>query len=183
MRPHYVLDASALVPVVYPENPEYRVARRAVIGLLDEQSKGHALLHVPDFCMAECSKGLARAAFSRHRDFDDARDEFRQRILTLSDIVFDSRGGAARRMPLTKRHFLDVEEIFLMEYALKPRDRQRLSGFDALIIAMAKRHREHFATDRVFIVTTDAWLATVCNENAPDLPRAINTLRDRLPQV
>lgn len=181
MRPHYVIDASALVPVFYPEKPGDRAARNSVFTLLEECAKGRAFLHIPDFCMAECSKALARMAFGRHRDYSDARDEYRQKIDGLLDIVSSSRRGVARRMSLKRRHLVDIEDIFLMEYALAPRERNRLSGLDALIIAMAKLHGAHFGTDRVFIVTADAWLATVCNANRPDLPRAIDTLRDPIP--
>lgn len=120
---------------------------------------------------------MARIAFDRNKGFTDARDEYRQLVEELRGFVSSSGGRRDMGMSLKRRHLTDIEDIFLMEYALAPRDRRRLSGPDALLIAMAKRHGARFGTDRVVIVTADARLADVCNKNRPGLPRAVDTRR------
>lgn len=182
-RPHFIVDASAFVPFFFPDSkPEDRHARAVIVDLLKRREAHEVLPHIPDFCMAECSKAFARLAFGRLRDPDDARNLYRQKVDALLDIVSSTRAGLIRRLGLTRKHLVDIEEIFLAEYALNPRHGDRLSGHDALIIAMAKHHARHFAAVPVYILTGDAWLAEVCRRNAAELPRAINTYAERLPR-
>lgn len=183
LRPHFIVDASAFVPFFFPDRkPEDRQARAVIVDLLQRREAREVLPHIPDFCMAECSKAFARLAFTDRRDEMEAKDLYRQKVDALLEIVSSSRSGLIRRLGLTRKHLVDIEEVFLAEYGLGPRDRDRLSGLDALIVSMAKHHARHFAPAPVYILTGDGWLAEVCNKNAADLPRAIYTYQDRLPR-
>ena len=61
------------------------------------------------------------------------------------------------------------------------REKSRLSGADAILIAMGINLSKLCRLENTYIVTMDLHLANVCNHNLSTLPRAIYVLQDPIP--
>jgi len=182
VRRHYLIDASALVPFALKSHGPAAKAKTAVNKLLILRGEGKAWLYTPNFCMAECSKAFAGIVFSEQKDFDRAQEEY----LRLVDFLLDTVSSRKRRLiqsyPLRRRHLVNVEDIFKVEYAMRHHlSSERLSGLDALVISMGRDLGKIYGREKVSIVTQDAVMARVCNHNRPELPKAIDVSKDPIP--
>lgn len=182
MRRHYLIDASALVPYfLSPSGPAQR-PRLAIYRLLKLREEKKAVLHIPNFCMAECSKAFARLAFGSTKSYEKARDIYFKQVEALIDTVSRSRRGLIQSYGLRRKHLVDIEEVFTAQYRLSPRKgRKHLSGLDALIISIGRSLLKTYGRDNVFIVTGDEWMAQVCNQCQEFLPKAIYVMKDVVP--
>ncbi len=183
LRRHFLIDASALVPFFLPEaSSEGHKARAAIAKLLSLREDGRAFLHVPNFCMAECSKAFAAVIYKRTKSQEKALGEYRALVETLLDTVSRSRKGLIQSHELTRKHLVDIEDIFHAQWSLKPRHMDKLlSGLDALILSVGRSLHKTYGPDNVRVVTADQWMATVCNQNQNFLPKAIYVYSDPIP--
>ncbi len=182
MRRHFLIDASALVPFfLKATGPEAR-AKAAIVKLVGLRIESKAWLHVPNFCMAECSKAFAEISFSTCSDRDQAFSRCNQNVENLLDYVSSGRRRLIQSLPLKRRHMVNIEEVFKAEYTLSSRrDDKRLSGLDALVLAMGRDLAGTYGRESVLIVTKDEMLARVCNNSRDAFPKAIYVLDDPIP--
>ena len=87
MRRHFLIDASALVPFFLKATGPDAKAKAAMVKLLGLRIEKKVLLHVPNFCMAECSKAFAKVAFDIWSDFEEASGRYSQNVENLMDYV------------------------------------------------------------------------------------------------
>lgn len=180
---HYLLDASALVDcILTSRDPKVVRVGGAVRKLLYRRRQGLASLYVPNVCLAECSKALARAAYeSFHEDCSD--DAYRRYVDTLLGLVSSGRQGDIQSLAVGREHLEDIEDIFRLEHRARTRDRGHLSGVDALVIAMGRRLAREYGDARVVIVTAEKWMAQVCSRNRPMLPAAVYAVERPVPDA
>jgi|CXWL01.1.fsa_nt_gi hypothetical protein len=146
------------------------------------QSDGKADLFIPSFCMAECSKAFARELGRQYKD----ADEFREKLIAyrepLLDAVSSGRNGVIQSLKLERKHLENIEDIFVAEKRTHARsEHEGLSGLDALIITIGRSHASEHGHDNVWIVTADEWLARICNRAGEELPRAIDVMKQSIP--
>ncbi len=91
MRRHFLIDASALVPFFLKATGPDTKAKVSIVKLLGLRAESLAWLHIPNFCMAECSKAFAKVAFQTWADSKEASSRYDQNIENLLDYV-SSRG-------------------------------------------------------------------------------------------
>lgn len=86
MRRHYLIDSSALVPFIIPfENisKEEAKTKLAIMKLLTLRVNQKVYLHVPNFCMAECSRVFAEIVFKAWKDVNKAIEQYRKYVDAL----------------------------------------------------------------------------------------------------
>lgn len=184
MRRHFLIDASALIPFFLnlKPNDEDMQAKSAIQKLLRLKEENKISLYIPNFCMAECSKGFAAIAFEKSSDPEKTEKDYHKHAEALLETVSSRRKGLIRSIGLKRKHLVDVEDIFKADYRLSDRgNKKHLSGLDALVIAIGKTLMKTYGSDNVFIVTKDQRMARVCNENRPFLPKAVYVLKDPVP--
>lgn len=181
---HLLLDASALVDfVVKSEEPKVARVKREVAKLVALGYAGKVRLYVPNVCMAECSKALARAAYQTHTQ-TRATDVYRRYVDALLEIVSSRRSGVICSFDLVRADLEDIEDVFKFEYSLPERDRAgRLSGVDAIVIAMGRRLARLHGDERVLVVTAERGISTVCRGFRPALPAAVNAAAGPVPDA
>jgi hypothetical protein len=181
---HFVVDASSLIPFIANSEPrisEYRT-KRAIEKLLTLRSEKKAELHVPNICLAECSKAFAKLSYGSGGNAEKARDGYRKWVEDLLELVSTSRKGYVKPMAFDREHLVDIEEIFIAERRL-PRERNpgELSGVDAVVISMGRQLALKHGLHNVFVVSQDRWLVKVCNRSEPLFVRAIDSSTDPIP--
>lgn len=183
-RRQFVIDASALTPlfILRKGNAGDVKGRAAMLKLIKLRDGGKANLLVPNFCMAECAKAFAREIAKKTKDPQDFHDQLQLHRDLLLETVSRRRKGIIESVGLKRKHLEDIEDVFTAERKTERRSEGGgLSGLDALIISMGRYHAAIYGHDKVWIVTADAWLATVCNQSGQPLPRAINVLKQAIP--
>jgi len=179
-RPIYILDASAIIPFLATE-PDSKVVRPKIIKLLALRKERKAILRIPSFCMAECSKAFA-AALINISSYDEFIRKHNTQVQTLLKLVSKRQDRQIESLYLNRNtHFKYVEEALQAQWHLKPRlDMSKfLSGFDALLISMATCQAG--GREKVYIVTKDEGIVRVCNKNQDRFPRAIHIVDDEIP--
>ena len=134
----YLIDASALV-LHFIKKPANEVTRgkRQIARLITSCPEGSGrILYVPNFCMAECSKAFSRIFIGAD---GVGEDEYRRQVDGLLDLVSSKRRNVVKPYELHRKHFVDIEDIFLTDRRLPLRDNEKpLSGLDGLVIAMGR---------------------------------------------
>lgn len=184
MSRHFLIDASALVPSfldIKTPGPDLN-AKQAINKLVAQRVDGRAILHVPNFCMAECSKAFAKLAYHATGDHEKGTRIYTKLMTSLLETVSKSQKGLIRSYELQREHLVDVEEVFRIEHRLFPHEKHNLlSGLDALVIKMAQHLAHHHGHDQVFIVTGEERMTKVCNHSGGRFPRAINVTKQPIP--
>lgn len=184
MRRHYIIDTSALVPFFVQIKPHDNKIRSSILKLLELQEDKKAFLFIPNVCMAECSKALAGIAYGKYpHNYEKGCDTHARYVDTLLDLVSTRKKGLIRTLATKREHFVNIEEIFQLEYRMEEREPKTLSGLDALIINRAKYHAKSSGAglEKVYIVTMDTGIRAVCKSFPTILPRAIDLLKDQIP--
>jgi predicted nucleic acid-binding protein len=172
------LDASALVHYYAPlgTDRESLLIHNRIDRLFEDamKSSGRLVLQIPNICMAECAGAFAKLCFEK-RSFgsgDFARDTYRElRDALLNDV---GRDRLIHSYELRRSHFAGIEDIFLQDYELPaPRQGNRLSANDALILSMANEYRLAHPADSVAIVTEDRRIVDFCRAFRDDYPRGV----------
>ncbi len=140
-----------------------------------------ALLLVPNFCLAECSKAFATIVRTKTKSAEKAATEYDAAVEKMLDFVSSSRQGLIQSHALVREHLVGVEDIFKAQWAMKPRGGDGLSGLDGLVLAMGRELMKVHGTEHVRVVTGDRWMAEVCNRNPFLLPKAVDVYKDLIP--
>ena len=153
----------------------------AVFKLLKMRAEESAVLLVPNFCLAECSKALASIIRAETRSPEQAAFKYDEAVERMLDIVSASRQGLIQSHELVREHLVGIEDIFKAQWLMKPRGGEGLSGLDGLVLAMARGLMKAHGAERVRVVTGDRWMAEVCSRNPGLLPKAVDVSKDPLP--
>lgn len=180
MRRHFLLDASVLVAFIQI-SADRASARSAVFKLLKMRAEDRALLLVPNFCLAECSKALAAIVRAQTNSEETAASQYDAAVEKMLDFVSSSRQGLIQSHPLSREHLTGVEDIFKAQWSMRPRSGEGLSGLDGLVLAMGRNLMKSHGEEHVRVVTGDRWMAEVCNRNPLLLPKAIDVYKDPIP--
>lgn len=180
MRRYFLIDASAFVPF-FRLSSERAPARVSIIKLLKMRADERAVLLVPNFCLAECSKAFAAIIQARTNSTEKATAKYDATVDEMLGIVSSSRQGLIQSHALAREHLVGVEDIFRAQWAMKPRGGEGLSGLDGLVLAMGRDLMKAHGADHVRVVTGDRWMAEVCNRNADLLPKAVDVYKDPIP--
>lgn len=181
---HFLLDASALVDFVLNlKDPKVQKVRHEVAKLLALAERRKAVLHIPNICMAECSKAIARKVYESGAD-EAADDAYRRYVECLLNLVSARRHGLIHSLELRREHLEDIEGVFALEYRTAVRHRSaRLSGVDAVVMQMGRGLARQHGDGRVVIVTAERWMAEVCGKNRPALPPAVYAAERPVPDA
>ena len=181
---YYLLDASALLDYVLNfRDPKVQRVRQAVSKLVALHEQRRASLFVPNICMAECSKAIARKAYAGGWS-SEGDDVYARHVDVLLKLVSTGRSGKIRSLELRHEHLRDIEDVFRLEYQMPARERKsRLSGVDAVVIAMGRELARQYGNDRVVIVTAEWWMAEVCGRNRGALPAAVCAVERPVPDA
>jgi hypothetical protein len=183
---HFLIDASALIAYFLPVKAKDEALKRAVVKLLSLRAERRAILRVPNFCMAECAKGIANILFENVPHPSKKFDQAQARLTTMRELYLEmvskKKKGLIQSLALDRKHLVNIENILEAQFMLNPRDfSQRLSGLDALVIAMGASLARSVGREKVFIVTGDKWMAHVCEQTGAPLPRAIYAAEQPIP--
>lgn len=166
----YLFDASAAVEMYHPRNAQVgRIVQR-----LKEQRTvlRQAAFFIPNFCIAEVFNTFAKWHF-------DPTDE-RQRIdwteyeRLIRRFRQDVRWGRLLyTYDLNRYHIMAADEIIPIEHTVARRDeRDHLSTYDILLIAMACELHYIGPAGSVHLVTCDKRIQIICEEfRKPDISR------------
>lgn len=181
---YFLLDASALADfILNTSEAKVQRVRQAVWKLLALREQGKAALFVPNICMAECSKAFARIVCRAGWD-EDSDEAYAVHVDSLLRLVSGRREGKIRSLELCREHLEGIEDVFKLEYQMQVRDRKsRLSGVDAVVIAMGRTLARQHGDDRVVIVTAERWMAEVCGRNRTALPAAVYAVERPVPDA
>ena len=180
MRRYFLIDASVLIPFLQV-SPEGVSARSAVVKLLKMRAEEKAVLLVPNFCLAECSKAFAAIIQADVKSAEIAATKYDAVVEKMLDFVSSSRQGLIQSHELVREHLVGIEDIFKAQWSMKPRGGQGLSGLDGLVLAMGRGLMKAHGADRVRVVTGDRCMAEVCSRNPELLPRAVDVYKDPIP--
>jgi len=154
----YLFDASAAVAIYVKER--IRVDR-AVRYILDQKTvHSRAAIYIPNFCIPEVFNTLARKHFREaildRPTYDSCLQRFRD------DIHW---GRTLYSYELNRYHIIAADEIIPIEHHLAPEfERDHLSTFDILIIAMACELAFVGEAEDTFLVTCDKRIEKVVQE-------------------
>ena len=175
---YFLLDASALVSYYCGDEPGEIRAR--VAELFARHSEGAAFLYVPNFCVTEVLRSMAKKCWTEKKgdpDPDSAFHTFKETFLT--DI---RNAKILYSYELTRRHILLSDEIYKTAATMSTRQGHNPGAFDLLIIAMGLDLAQIHGQDNLYIVTADAGLADVCNKDTKSFPKAFNIAKSNLPK-
>jgi len=154
----YLFDASAAVELYAPS----RGSIRKIVQHIAEQRKLHrkAALLIPNFCIVEVFNALAKKHFRervlQREDYEDCLKRFRE------DIHW---GRNLYAYDLNRYHVIAADEIIPIEhYVAVEHDRDHLSTFDILIIAMGCELAFLRHPEPVYLVTCDRRIKKVCDQ-------------------
>jgi hypothetical protein len=166
----YLFDASAAVEIYVPRDERTKKILRYIV----DQRRLHksAELLIPSFCIAEVFNTLARKHFgdkSLNRSaYEKSLSEFRQAV---------HWGNLLYPYELNRYHILAADNIIPVEHKVsKQHDRDHLSTFDILLIAMAYELAFLRSTENVFLITYDQRILRVCEEFTRMNPKNIEEL-------
>jgi hypothetical protein len=180
VRRYFLIDASVLIPF-FLDFSEGASARSAVMKLLRMRDEERAVLLVPNFCLAECSKAFAATIKAKVKSAEKAASKYDATVEKMLGFVSSSRQGLIESHALAREHLVGVEDIFKAQWSMNPRGGEGLSGLDGLMLAMGRELMKAHGADHVRVVTGDRWMAEVCNRNPDLLPRAVDVYKDPIP--
>lgn len=154
----YLFDASAAVELYYPRNPKCEKAVRFIV----EQRKIHklAVLYIPNFCIVEVFNTLARKHF---KDKTLNAQLYEKYLKHFRDDVH--WGKTLYSYELNRYHIIAADEIIPLEHNVaSEHERDHLSTFDILIIAMACELAYIGQPEDTFLVTCDRRIQKVVNQ-------------------
>jgi predicted nucleic acid-binding protein len=156
----YLFDASAAVELYAPRNER----TRKTLEFIAEQRRTHrkAVLLIPNFCIVEVFNALAKKYFAEHslerEGYEKCLKRFRQ------DIHW---GKTLYAYDLNRYHVLAADEIIPIEHSVAvEHERDHLSTFDILVIAMACELAFVRPAEDVYLLTCDRRIKKVCDQLA-----------------
>lgn len=156
----YLFDASAAVELYAPQRPNGKTQK--AVRFIVEQKKTHkqAALYIPNFCVVEVFNALARRHF-KDRTLDGERYE--NCLKRFRDDVH--WGRTLYSYDLNRYHVIGADEIIPIEHHVaSEHERDHLSTFDILIIAMACELAFVGRPEDTFLVTCDRRIQKVVDE-------------------
>lgn len=131
-----------------------------------------AILLIPNFCIVEVFNALAKKHFAE-RSLDQGA--YARSLERFREDIHWGRNLYA--YDLNRYHVIAADEIIPIEHNVAPeRDRDHLSTFDILVIAMACELAFIHHAEPVYLVTCDRRIKRVCDE----LKRLDKTTRQTL---
>jgi hypothetical protein len=154
----YLFDASAAVELYVPRNAKVEKAARFIV----DQKRVHkqAALYIPNFCVVEVFNALARRHFK-----DGALDgaQYENALKHFRDDVH--WGRTLYSYDLNRYHVIGADEIIPIEHHVaSEHERDHLSTFDILIIAMACELAYIGRPEDTFLVTCDKRIQKVVEQ-------------------
>jgi predicted nucleic acid-binding protein len=154
----YLFDASAAVELYVPRNAKVEKAVRFIV----DQKRTHkqAALYIPNFCVVEVFNALAR------RHFKDGVLDGTQYESALKHFRDDIHWGRTLySYDLNRYHVIGADEIIPIEHHVaSEHERDHLSTFDILIIAMACELAYIGQPEDTFLVTCDKRIQKVVEQ-------------------
>lgn len=147
--PTYLFDASAAVELYAPHTTKLKKVVRFIV----EQKTIHkqAMLYIPNFCVVEVSNALARRHF---KDQTLNRTEYVNALVSFREDVH--WGRTLYSYDLSRYHVIGADEIIPIEHHVaRAHERDHLSTFDILIIAMASELAFVGNPQDTYLVTCD----------------------------
>ena len=154
----YLFDASAAVELYAPRNAKCEKVVRFIVE--QRKTQKQAVLYIPSFCVVEVFNTLARKHFkdgmidSTH--YEDCLKSFRD------DVHW---GRTLYSYELNRYHVIGADEIIPIEHHVaSEHERDHLSTFDILIIAMACELAYVGRQEDTFLVTCDKRIQKVVDQ-------------------
>ena len=167
---YFLLDANTLVSYYCKDEPEE--IRKRVGKLFARHAGGEAFLYVPNFCVVEVLRSIAKKCWTEEKFGGDPDDAFRSH---QDNFLKDIRNAKIfYSYELTRRHILLSDNIYKTAATISLRQGRNPRAFDLLIIAMGLDLMKIHGRERFYIVTTDPPLADVCGKQGNDLPQVLN---------
>jgi predicted nucleic acid-binding protein len=167
----YLFDASAAVELYAPRNER----TRKTLEFIAEQRRTHrkAVLLIPNFCIVEVFNALAKKYFAEHslerEGYEKCLKRFRQ------DIHW---GKTLYAYDLNRYHVLAADEIIPIEHSVAvEHERDHLSTFDILVIAMACELAFLRPAEDVYLLTCDRRIKKVCDQLAKTDKKVLLSLK------
>jgi len=162
----YLFDASAALELYAPRNQKTAKVVQYIKAQGRELYKC-AILLIPSFCIVEVFNGLAKKYF---RGKSLTKDEYEKRLnLFRSDIHW---GKTLYAYELNRYHIIGADEIIPIEHNVAvEHERDHLSTFDILIIAMACELAFERRPENIFLVTCDRRMKKVVDQLKSADPR------------
>lgn len=161
----YLFDASAAVELYSPRN----IKTEKLVRFIVDQKAVHkrAILYIPNFCIVEVFNALARRHFKDgsldNNHYEDSLRHFRD------DVHW---GRTLYSYDLNRYHVIGADEIIPIEHHVaSEHERDHLSTFDILIIAMACELAYLGTPERTFLVTCDRRIQKVVEQFKRTAPR------------
>ena len=165
----YLFDASAIVDFYTRSNHR---ASRILDHIVEQRTYREAVLFLPTFCITEVFNVLARLCFEQKKlsnaKYKEHLGQFRKHIHWASLFY---------PYELSRYHVLATDEIIPIEYATERQStphreavRDRLSGIDILLIAMASELSYIHGNRNMYLITGDSRIKRVC-ENLRNSPK------------
>jgi hypothetical protein len=154
----YLFDASAAVELYAPQNAKAKKVAEYIVA----QKKIHkqAVLYIPNFCIVEVFNALARRHF-KDRVLDST--QYENSLKRFRDDVH--WGRTLYSYDLNRYHVIGADEIIPIEHHVaSEHERDHLSSFDILIIAMACELAFVGRPEDTFLVTCDKRIAKVLQQ-------------------
>jgi hypothetical protein len=154
----YLFDASAAVELYAAGNAKVEKAARFIV----DQKRVHrqAALYIPNFCVVEVFNTLARKRFKdgilEEAQYENSLKRFRD------DVHW---GRTLYSYDLNRYHVIGADEIIPIEHHVaSEHERDHLSTFDILIIAMACELAYIGRAEDTFLVTCDKRIQKVVEQ-------------------
>ncbi len=158
----YLFDASAAVEIYVPRNERTKKAVRYI--LEQKNTYNEAVLFIPNICIAEVFNTLARKRF-KPRDQNDALDSenYERHLERFREHVH--WGRTLYPYDASRYHIIAADKIIPVEHELASKnERDHLSTFDILVIAMACELAYIGRREDTFLVTCDHRIKQVSEE-------------------
>ena len=154
----YLFDASAAVELYRRDNSKARKAAEYIVA--QRKLHGQATLYIPNFCVVEVFNTFARKHF-RDRELDEKGYES-----SLKRFIDDVHWGKTLySYELNRYHIIAADEIIPIEHRVaSEHDRDHLSTFDILVIAMACELAYVGQAEDTFLVTCDRRIKRVVGQ-------------------
>lgn len=154
----YLFDASAAVELYAPRNQ--RTCRTLQFIAEQRTIYRQAVLLIPNFCIVEVFNALAKKYFAerslKREGYEESLRRFRQ------DIHW---GKTLYAYDLNRYHVLAADEIIPIEHSVAvDHERDHLSTFDILVIAMACELAFVRPAEAVYLLTCDRRIKKVCDQ-------------------
>jgi predicted nucleic acid-binding protein len=158
----YLFDASAAVELYARDNVRHKAKVRKAAEYIVDQRKLHrqATLYIPNFCVVEVFNTLARKHF---RDGELDKEHYENSLTRFIDDVH--WGKTLYSYELNRYHIIGADEIIPIEHSVaSEHDRDHLSTFDVLVIAMASELAYVGEAESTFLVTCDRRIKRVVEQ-------------------